>query len=283
MNKRHGQCYAAWKRLRNNKRAMIGLFILLAIIFGAVFAGVLAPEGYDHQDYAVRLLKPCKEYLLGTDQFGRSILSRILYGGRISLVVGFCAVALSVSVGTIIGSLAGYYGGAIDNISMRIMDVMMAIPNILLAIAVCAALGNGIQNMVFAIAICAVPGHARVVRSAVLSARNQEYIEAAISNGASDFRIIFRYILPNCLAPIIVQATMSVAKAILSASSLAFIGLGVQQPIPEWGAMLSARRPFFRDYWWIITFPGLAIMLTIYGINLFGDGLRDALDPRLKQ
>lgn len=283
MSKHHSQYYDAWIRLRRNKRAMVGLFILTVIILGAVFAGVLAPEGYDNQNYAVRTLKPCKEYLFGTDQFGRSILSRILYGGRISLVVGFCAVILSVSAGTLVGSIAGYYGGTIDNLFMRAMDVMMAIPNILLAIAVCAALGNGIQNMVFAIAICAIPGHARVVRSAVLSARNQEYIEAAISNGASDFRIIFRYILPNCLAPIIVQATMSVARAILSASSLAFIGLGVQQPVPEWGAMLSAGRSFFRDYWWIITFPGLAIMLTIYGINLLGDGLRDALDPRLKQ
>ena len=176
MNKRHGQYYAAWKRLCKNKRAMVGLSILVVIILGALFAGALAPEGYDYQNYEVCLLKPCWEYPFGTDQFGRNILSRILYGGRISLVVGFSAVVLSVSVGTLIGSLAGYYGGAIDNISMRIMDVMMAIPNILLAIAVCAALGNGIQNMVFAIAICAVPGHARVVRSAVLSARNQEYI-----------------------------------------------------------------------------------------------------------
>ena len=220
---------------------------------------------------------------MGTDHYGRSILSRILYGGRISLLVGICAVALSVTMGTVLGSIAGYYGGVVDNVIMRIVDVMMAIPNILLAIAICAALGNGLQNMIFSIAISSVPGYARVVRSAVLSVRNQEYIEAAVSNGAGDIRIIFKYILPNCLAPIIVQATMRVASAILSASSLAFIGLGVQQPIPEWGAMLSAGRPYFRDYWWVITFPGLAIMMTIYGINLFGDGLRDALDPRLKQ
>ncbi len=280
--KKNSQFREAWKRLKRNKRAMVGLFILLLIIFGAVFAGVLAPEGYDNQDYTVALKAPCWQYLMGTDHYGRSILSRILYGGRISLLVGICAVALSVTMGTILGSVAGYYGGVVDNIIMRIVDVMMAIPNILLAIAICAALGNGLQNMIFAIAISSVPGYARVVRSAVLSVRNQEYIEAAVSNGAGDARIIFKYILPNCLAPIIVQATMRVAGAILSASSLAFIGLGVQQPVPEWGAMLSAGRPYFRDYWWVITFPGLAIMMTIYGINLFGDGLRDALDPRLK-
>jgi len=280
--KNNSQFREAWKRLRRNKRAMVGLFILITIMLGAVFAGVLAPEGYDNQDYSVVLQAPSLKYLMGTDHYGRSILSRILYGGRISLLVGICAVALSVSIGTVLGSVAGYYGGAVDNVIMRIVDVMMAIPSILLAIAICAALGNGLQNMIFAIAISSVPGYARVVRSAVLSVRNQEYIEAAVSNGAGDMRIIFRYILPNCLAPIIVQATMRVASAILSASSLAFIGLGVQQPVPEWGAMLSAGRPYFRDYWWVITFPGLAIMLTIYGINLFGDGLRDALDPRLK-
>jgi len=165
---------------------------------------------------------------------------------------------------------------------MRFIDIWMSLPSILLAISVMAALGSSINNLVIAIAISSIPGHARIVRSAVLSVKNQEFIEAAISNGASDFRIITRYILPNCLAPIIVQATMSVAKAILSASSLSFIGLGVQQPVPEWGAMLSAGRTYIRDYPWIITFPGLAIMITIYGINLFGDGLRDALDPRLK-
>lgn len=280
---KHGQFQDAWKRLKRNKRAIVGMIILLLIILGALLAGVIGPEGFDEHDYTQIFQKPSWKHLCGTDNFGRDIFHRILYGGRISLVVGFCAVVVSVSLGTVLGSVAGYYGGAVDNIIMRFMDVMMAIPNTLLAIAVCAALGSGIDKMILAIAITAVPGHSRVVRSAVLSARHQEYIEAAVSNGASDARIIFKYILPNCLAPIIVQATMSVARAILSASSLAFIGLGVQQPTPEWGAMLSAGRNYIRDYWWVITFPGVAIMLTIYGINLFGDGLRDALDPRLKQ
>ena len=281
--KKHGQWGDVWKRLKRNKAAVIGMCILFLIVFCAIFADVLAPEGYDAQVYTQRFVKPCLKFPCGTDQYGRSILSRMIHGSRISLIVGFSAVVVSMSFGTVIGAVAGYYGKTVDNILMRAIDIMMAIPNILLAIAVCAALGSGTRNLVIAIAIGAIPGHARVVRSAVLSVRNQEYVEAAISNGASDARIIARYILPNCMAPIIVQSTMSVAKAILSASSLAFIGLGIQQPVPEWGAMLSAGREYIRDYWWVITFPGLAIMLTIYGINLFGDGLRDALDPRLKQ
>ncbi|HCJ58439.1 MAG TPA: ABC transporter permease [Clostridiaceae bacterium] len=272
----------AWKRLKRNKTAMFGLALLILVVLGAIFAGVVAPEGYDAQNLRNRFIAPSASHIFGTDQYGRDILVRVLYGARISLSVGFSAVVLSVTIGTIIGAYAAYYGKNVDNILMRFIDIWMAIPNILLAISVMAALGASVNNLVIAIAIGAIPGHARIVRSAVLSVINQEFIEAAVSNGASDFRIITRYILPNCLAPIIVQATMSVAKAILSASSLSFIGLGVQQPIPEWGAMLSVGRTYIRDYPWIITFPGLAIMITIYGINLFGDGLRDALDPRLK-
>lgn len=271
-----------WIRLKRNKTAMFGLFLLLLVILGALLAGVVAPEGYDAQNLRDRFIAPNASHIFGTDQYGRDIFARVLYGARISLSIGFSAVILSVTVGTIIGAYAAYYGKHVDNILMRFIDIWMAIPNILLAISVMAALGASINNLVIAIAIGAIPGHARIVRSAVLSVKNQEFIEAAVSNGASDFRIITRYILPNCLAPIIVQATMSVAKAILSASSLSFIGLGVQQPVPEWGAMLSVGRTYIRDYPWIITFPGIAIMTTIYGINLFGDGLRDALDPRLK-
>lgn len=272
----------AWKRLKRNKTAIFGLALLILVILGAILAGVIAPEGYDAQNLRNRFMAPSSSHIFGTDQYGRDIFARVLYGARISLRVGFSAVILSVTVGTVIGAYAAYYGKHIDNILMRFIDIWMSIPSILLAISVMAALGSSINNLVIAIAISAIPGHARIVRSAVLSVKNQEFIEAAISNGASDFRIISLYVLPNCLAPIIVQATMSVAKAILSASSLSFIGLGVQQPIPEWGAMLSVGRTYIRDYPWIITFPGLAIMATIYGINLFGDGLRDALDPRLK-
>ncbi len=272
----------AWRRLKKNRAAMLGMAVLAALIFCAVFADVIAPAGYDDQVLSRRFQPPSFAFPCGTAHLGRDIFSRIIHGSRISLEVGFFAVLLSVAAGSVFGSLAAYYGKAIDNVLMRVIDVMMAIPSILLSISVCAALGAGTRNMIIAIAISSIPGYARVVRSAVLSVKNQEFVEAAVSNGASDARIIFRYILPNCMAAIIVQATMSVAKAILSASSLSFIGLGIQQPIPEWGAMLAVGRAYIRNYWWIITFPGLAIMVTIYAINLFGDGLRDALDPRLK-
>lgn len=271
------------RRLYRNKTAMFGLFLLCLVFLGAALAPIIAPEGYDNQVYTQLFVAPCWEHPFGTDHLGRDILARVLYGAQISLLIGFSAVAVSVTFGTLIGAAAAYYGGWLDNVLMRFVDIWMSIPNILLAIALMSALGGSVGNLIFAIAIGAIPNYARIVRGAVMTVKNQEYVEAAISNGASDWRIVTRYILPNCMAPIIVQATMSVAKAILSAASLSFIGLGVQQPIPEWGAMLSAGRAYIRDYWWIITFPGLAIMMTIYGINLFGDGLRDALDPRLKQ
>ncbi len=271
------------RRLYRNKTAMFGLFLLCLVFLGAAVAPIIAPEGYDNQVYTQLFVAPCWEHPFGTDHLGRDILARVLYGAQISLLIGFSAVAVSVTFGTLLGAASAYYGGWLDNLLMRFVDVWMSIPNILLAIALMSALGGSVGNLIFAIAIGAIPDYARIVRGAVMTVKNQEYVEAAISNGASDWRIVTRYILPNCMAPIIVQATMSVAKAILSAASLSFIGLGVQQPIPEWGAMLSAGRAYIRDYWWIITFPGLAIMMTIYGINLFGDGLRDALDPRLKQ
>ena len=260
--KKNGFWTDVWKRLKKNKSAMLGLALLFLVISGALSAGIIAPEGYDAQNLKERFTAPCLSHIFGTDQYGRDIFVRILYGSRISLRVGFSAVVLSVTAGTVIGACAAYYGKRTDNILMRFIDIWMAIPSILLAISIMAALGSSIGNLVVAIAIGAIPGHSRIVRSAILTVKNQEFVEAAISNGAGDFRIITRYILPNCMAPIIVQATMSVAKAILSASSLSFIGLGVQQPIPEWGAMLSAGRTYIRDYPWIITFPGLAIMIT---------------------
>lgn len=271
-----------WSGLKKNRLAMVGLFLLLLLLFVTIFADFIAPYGVDAQDLTRAFTPPCKEFLFGTDEFGRDIFSRIVYGSRYSLMIGAVAASLSAIVGMLIGSLAGFYGGKTDDILMRLIDIMMAIPSTLLGISIVAALGNGIRNVIIAVAIGAVPAYARIVRASILSVKEQEYIEAARSIGASDFRIIMHHILPNCLAPIIVQITMSVAKAILEASALSFIGLGVQAPSAEWGAMLSAGRAYIRKAWWIVTFPGLAIAMIIFGLNLFGDGLRDALDPRLK-
>nr|WP_087396663.1 ABC transporter permease [Flavonifractor sp. An100] len=271
-----------WKGLKKNKLAMVGLVLIILLIIMAVFADVIAPYGVDDQDLTQKFQPPSMEHIFGTDDFGRDVFSRVIYGSRYSLAIGACAAILSAAVGMIIGSVAGFYGGKADNILMRLIDIMLAIPSTLLGISIVAALGNGIRNVIIAVAIGAVPAYARIVRASILSVKEQEYIEAARSIGASDLRIIMRHILPNCLAPIIVQITMSVAKAILEASALSFIGLGVQPPSAEWGAMLSAARPYFRSYWWVMTFPGLAIMMIIFGLNLFGDGLRDALDPKLK-
>jgi len=271
-----------WRRLKKNKMAMFGLFIILLLIFAAIFADFIAPYGFDDQNLKDKLMAPGSKYLLGADNFGRDILSRIIYGSRISLQVGFIAVGISAIVGGSLGAIAGYYGGKLDNFVMRLMDVLLAIPGILLAISIVAALGPGLQNVMIAVGIGSVPSYARIVRASVLSIRDQEFVEAARAVGANDFRIITKHILPNSMAPIIVQATLGVAGAILSAAGLSFIGLGIQPPTPEWGAMLSSGRDYIRDHWHVATFPGLAIMITIFALNLLGDGLRDALDPRLK-
>lgn len=275
-----------WKdvcwRLWQNKAAMAGLLVLVLLVLCAIFADVIAPYGIDDQDLSRRFIRPCKEFPMGTDNFGRDIFSRIIYGTRISLRVGLFATAISAIAGTILGAVSGYYGKTIDNIIMRVVDVMLAIPSILLAISIAAALGPGLRNVMIAISIGSIPSFARMVRASALTVKEQEYIEAARSIGASDLRIITRHILPNCMAPIIVQATMGVAGAILSTSGLSFIGLGISPPTPEWGAMLSNGRQYIRDAGYIVLFPGLVIMVTILAINLLGDGLRDALDPRLK-
>lgn len=280
--KKKGPWQEVWRRLKKNKMAMFGLTIIILLSLCAIFADYIAPYGYDEQDLSRRFLFPCKEHLLGTDNFGRDILSRIIYGSRISLTVGFIAVGLAIIVGGTLGAIAAFYGGKIDNIIMRAMDILLAIPGMLLAIALAAALGPGLKNMMIAIGVGSVPGYARVVRASVLTVREEEFVEAAISIGASDARIIFHHIIPNAMAPIIVQATLGVASSILSAGALSFLGLGIQPPIPEWGAMLSGARQYIRDYWHLTTFPGLMIMITIYALNVLGDGLRDALDPRLK-
>ncbi|MDR1378455.1 MAG: ABC transporter permease [Synergistaceae bacterium] len=270
-------------RLRKSPLAMFGLAIILLLVFLSIFADQLAPYPYRKQNLSHMFETPSKDFLLGTDEFGRDILSRLIYGARISLQVGFIAVGIALVVGGLLGATAGYYGGWIDNGIMRFMDVLLSIPQTLLAIAIAAALGPGLFNLMIAVGISAVPNYARIVRGSVLSIREMEFIEAARAVGSSDLRIILKHIIPNSMAPIIVQSTLGVASAILNAAGLSFIGLGIQPPYPEWGAMLSGGRQYIRDYPHLTLYPGLAIMFTILALNFLGDGLRDALDPKLKR
>ena len=273
------------QRLARNKMAMLGLAILVVLVLCAVFADVIAD--YETkvvaQNIANRLKGPSAEHWFGTDEFGRDIFARIIHGSRVSLVVGLISVSVSLILGGILGAFAGFYGGRIDNVIMRVMDIFLAVPSILLAMTIVAALGTNLVNVMLAIGVSGIPTYARIVRAAVMSVKDQEFVEASRAIGAANVTTIFREIIPNCLAPIIVQATLSVAGAILSTASLSFIGLGVQPPDPEWGAMLSGGRNFLRDAVHLTLFPGLAIVITILALNLLGDGLRDALDPRLKQ
>ncbi len=281
-NKKRSQWLDVWMRLKKNKSAMFGMFIIGLLFFCAIFADVIAPYGIDDQNLANSLVKPNSEFWFGTDNFGRDIFSRIIHGSRISLQVGFVAVSISMIVGGALGAIAGFFGGRLDNIIMRSMDILLAIPSILLAISIVSALGPGLINVMIAVGISSIPSYSRIVRASVITLKDQEFVEAARAVGTSNFRIITKHIIPNALAPIIVQATLGVAGAILSAAGLSFIGLCIQPPTPEWGSMLSAGRQFIRDYPHISMYPGLVIMITIFGLNLFGDGLRDALDPRLK-
>ena len=272
-----------WLRLCRNKAALIGMVILSVLIITAVFAPIIAPYHYDEQNYQIINQLPSPAHPLGTDNCGRDILSRLIYGSRVSLQIGFIAVGIGAAVGGLLGAVAAFYGKAVDNIIMRCIDIVLAIPSTLLAISISAALGPGLTNAMIAIGIGSAPNYARIVRASVLTVKEQEFVEAARCLGASDAYIILREILPNALSPIIVQATLGVASAILSAAALSFIGLGIQPPSPEWGAMLSAGRVYIRDFWPIVTFPGVAIMITIFALNLFGDGLRDVLDPKLRR
>lgn len=281
-NKKRSQLVEVWRRLRQNKMAMAGLVILVLLVIMALSANLLAPEGYDNQDFSKTFLGPSMEHPFGTDNLGRDILDRIIHGARYSLSVGIIAVGIAIIAGGLLGAFAGFYGGTVDNVIMRLMDILLAIPSILLAISIVAALGPGLFNVMLAVGISSVPGYARIVRASVIQLKGQEFIEAAKAIGATDWRIIIKHIVPNSLAPLIVQGTLGVAGAILSAAGLSFIGLGIQPPQPEWGAMLSAGRIYIRDHMWMTLFPGLFIMITILALNLLGDGLRDALDPKLK-
>lgn len=277
-----GPWMEVWKRLRRSRMAVIGLVILVLLVMMALFADVIAPFAYDKQNLRAAFQSPSAQHWFGTDEFGRDIFSRVVYGSRVSLLVGFIAVGIALVVGGFLGAIAGYYGGRVDNLIMRLMDILLAIPSMLLAIAIVAALGPGLQNLMIAVGISSIPTYARTVRAAVMGIKGMEFIEASRVSGAKDLRIIFKHILPNSMAPVIVQATLGVAGAILTAAGMSFIGLGIQPPNPEWGAMLSGGRAYIRDYAYMTVFPGLAIMITILALNLLGDGLRDALDPKLK-
>ena len=269
-----------WKRLRRNRMAIAGGILLIGFLFLAIFAPLVAPYDSLQQDLYNRLSPPSFDHPFGTDDFGRDILSRVILGSRISLRIGVLAVLIALILGTTIGLTAGYWGGILDQLLMRAMDLMLAFPSILLAIGIVAILGPGLENAMLAIGIVAVPQYARLVRASTLSVREMDYVQAVRALGAGDLRIIGFTVLPNCLAPLIIQATLGLATAILDAAGLSFLGLGAQPPIPEWGAMLSQGRELILRAPWVLTFPGLAIISTVLAFNLLGDGLRDSLDPR---
>ncbi len=269
-------------RLKRNKMAVAGLIIIIIMTLVAIFSPWLAPYQYDKTDLANMFSPPSREHLFGTDELGRDILSRIMYGGRYSLRIGIISISCAAVAGAAIGSIAGYFGGKSDLLIMRILDVIQAIPGLVLAIAVSATLGPGFTNCIIALAIGVTPAFARMTRASILNIRKMEYLEAATSINASSFRIISRHVLPNALSPLIVQSTMGIATAILIAASLSFIGLGVQPPTPEWGAMLAGGRNYITNYPHLVIFPGVTIMIAVLSLNMLGDGLRDALDPKLK-
>lgn len=269
-----------WKRLRKNHLAVVGGVLLFLFFVMAVFAPLLAPYDPLSQDLYNRLKPPSLDHPFGTDDFGRDILSRVIYGSRISLRIGLVAVVIALAFGASIGLIAGYWGGAIDQLLMRLMDLLLAFPSILLAIGIVAILGPGLENAMLAVGLVAVPQYARLVRASALSVREMDYVQASRALGAKHSRILLVAVLPNCLAPLIVQTTLGLATAILDAAGLSFLGLGAQPPIPEWGAMLSNGRELIVRAPWVLTFPGMAIFLTVLAFNLFGDGLRDALDPK---
>ena len=282
--KKRSQLKALWFQYKKNKLAMFGLILMSLMILTAVCAGFFVD--YDTQvigqSIRSRLQWPSAAHWFGTDQYGRDLFARVIWGSRISLFVGFFTVGIAMTVGSLIGAFAGYYGGRVDNILMRIMDVFLAMPGTIMAVAIVGALGPGIINVLMAMSICRIPQFARIVRSAIISIRGQEFVEAARCCGSRDLRIIFRHILPNAVGPIVVQATIGMATTILGVAGLSFIGLGIEAPLPEWGSMLSEAKSQMMYQPYLMFFPGIAIVLAVLALNLIGDGLRDALDPRMK-
>lgn len=282
--KKRSQAASILRRFLKNKPAVLGVAIFAAMLLLAICAPLFADYEADaitmHMDQ--RLMAPCSGHIFGTDANGRDMFARIIYGGRISLFVGVASVSISLVAGLIIGSCAGYFGGAVDNILMRIMDVFLAIPSLLMSITIVAVLGPNMINLLLAMSLSSIPRFSRIVRSSILSIRGQDYIEAARACGTSHARIIMRHVLPNAIGPIIVQASLNVATAVITVSSLSFIGLGISPPTPEWGSMLAEGREQMRYYPHLVLIPGLAIICTVMALNLIGDGLRDALDPKMK-
>jgi len=272
----------ALRMLVKNKAAMAGLGILIALGLMAVLASQISPYDPDEVDILYQLQGPSREHILGTDLYGRDILSRIFWGGRVTLVVGLISVGIAATFGIVLGLISGYYGGVADAAIMRFIDILLSFPRILLALTIVGMLGPGLLNVMLAVGIASITGYARLVRGTVLSAKEQTYVEAAKVVGCQDIKILFRHLLPNVIGPVIVLATLDVASAILAASSLSFLGLGVQPPTAEWGYMLNEGRNYLRSAPWITFFPGIAIMISVLSINMLGDGLRDALDPKLK-
>jgi peptide/nickel transport system permease protein len=274
-----------WRNFKKNKGAIAGIITIIVVLSACIVAEFIYDYDTDivKQNFEQRLQKPSWKHPFGTDQYGRDIFARILYGGRYSFSVGVVAVMIAFSIGSTLGIVAGYYGGVIENIIMRITDVFASIPSVLLAIAITAAFGQSLLVLMFAVGVVGVPAFCRVARAAVMTVAGQEYVEAAYAAGAKNWQILIRHIVPNSMAPIIVQCTMRVAQAIITAAGLSFLGLGVPTPSPEWGGMLSDGRAYIRDYSYMTMFPGLAIMITVLAINLIGDGLRDAMDPKLKR
>ncbi len=280
--KRQTEFARVMKQLRKNKVAMFGLAVMVVELVLALLSPWIIPYDYTAMDMMNCFSGPSAAHFFGCDDMGRDIFSRVLYGGRFSISIGIIAVAISATFGICIGSVAGFFGGQVDNIIMRLLDIIQAIPGMLLLIVISAVLGPGFFNTIIAMSVGSIPGMARMLRAQMMKERDNEYIEAAQSINCSKHRIIINHLLPNCISPIIVQATMGVAQTITMAAGLSFIGLGVQPPTPEWGAMLSASRQFIRQAPHLVIFPGLAIAVTVLALNLLGDGLRDALDPKLK-
>ncbi len=280
--KKNSRIKETMRRLMKDRLAVAGLIFIMFLLAVIILAPFLAPYDYAKQDFASTYLGPCKEHWLGTDNLGRDILSRLIYGTRVSLKIALCSVALSSAIGILFGAVAGYYGGIIDNLLMRFLDIYQSIPVLILSIVIATSLGPGVNNTIIALAISVCPAYARMMRASIMTVRDKEYIEAAQTINASDARIIWRHVIPNAFSPLIVSITMNIGTSLLTAATLSFVGLGAQPPSPEWGAMLTTGKNYIRDYPYMIAFPGICIMLSVLSFNLLGDGLRDALDPRLK-